>query len=284
MTEQQTSDRDRTEEGPQPQPEHDEPRLADPTPGDLSKRDFLAILVRAGKDSLKDRITNLSAALAYYAFLAIPSLMLVAVGVFSLVADEDAVTEINQRLEGVVPQEALTLLDDTLRRVTETQSNSGLALIIVGLGSGVLDADRFDADADVGAQHGLRPRGDAGIRQAASDCARDGLADAARVRSRVRPARARAAPLGLDRFGGRARVVRGLAVVDCPVAPADRRPSVRVRDDPLPGTERRPSPLALRDVRDGDQRRRLAGRLRRVLRSTSASSPRTTRRGAHSQP
>ena len=51
---------------------------------------------------------------------------------FSLVADEDAVTEINQRLEGVVLQEALTLLDDTLRRVTETQSNSGLALIIVG--------------------------------------------------------------------------------------------------------------------------------------------------------
>lgn len=132
MTEQQTSGRDRTEEGPQPQPEHEETRLADPTPGDLSKRDFLAILVRAGKDSLKDRITNLSAALAYYAFLAIPSLMLVAVGVFSLVADEDAVTEINQRLEGVVPQEALTLLDDTLRRVTETQSNSGLALIIVG--------------------------------------------------------------------------------------------------------------------------------------------------------
>ena len=47
------------------------------------------------------------------------------VGVFSLVADEDAVTEIIQRLEGVVPQEALTLLDDSLRRVTETQSNWG---------------------------------------------------------------------------------------------------------------------------------------------------------------
>ncbi|MGH3064587.1 MAG: YihY/virulence factor BrkB family protein [Gaiellaceae bacterium] len=132
MTEQQTSGRDRTDEAPQPQPEHEEPRLAEPTPGDLSKRDYFAILVRAVKESLQDRITNLAAALAYYAFLAIPSLMLVAVGVFSLVADEDAVTEINQRLEGVVPQEALTLLDDTLRRVTETQSNSGLALIIVG--------------------------------------------------------------------------------------------------------------------------------------------------------
>ena len=116
MTEQQTSGRDRTDEAPQPQPEHEEPHLAEPTPGELSKRDFLAILVRAGKDSVKDRITNLSAALAYYAFLAIPSLMLVAVGVFSLVADEDAVTEINQRLEGVVPQEALTLLPDVDRK------------------------------------------------------------------------------------------------------------------------------------------------------------------------
>ena len=92
MTEQQTSDRDRTEEVLQPQPEHDEPRLADPTPADLSKRDYLAILVRAGKEALKDHITNLAAALAYYAFLAIPALMLVAVGIFGLFADEDAVT------------------------------------------------------------------------------------------------------------------------------------------------------------------------------------------------
>ena len=128
MSDQQTSD----PVGPQPQPEHEEPRLDDPTPGDLSKRDYFAILFRAVRESLQDRITNLSAALAYYAFLAIPSLMLVAVGVFSLVAGENAVTEIIQRLEGVVPQEALTLLDDTLRRVTETQSNSGLAMIVVG--------------------------------------------------------------------------------------------------------------------------------------------------------
>ena len=37
--------------------------------------------------------------------------MLVAVGIFGLVADEDAVTEIIQRLEGVAPQEALNLLE-----------------------------------------------------------------------------------------------------------------------------------------------------------------------------
>jgi membrane protein len=121
-----------SEEAPQPQPERDEPKLAEPTPLDLSKRDYGAIFVRAGKESLNDHITNLAAALAYYAFLAIPALLLVSVGVFGLFADEDAVTEIIQRLQGVIPQEAVDLVETSLRQVTETQANSGLAMIIVG--------------------------------------------------------------------------------------------------------------------------------------------------------
>jgi membrane protein len=132
MTEQQTSRRDGTQEPLEPQPEHDEPRLADPTPTDLSKHDYLAILVRAGKASLEDHVTNLAAALAYYAFLAIPALMLVAVGIFGLFAGDNAVTSIIQRLEGVAPPEALNLLQRSLERVTESQSSSGLAMIIVG--------------------------------------------------------------------------------------------------------------------------------------------------------
>ena len=123
---------DEAADGPQPQPEHDEPKLAEPTLRDLSKRDYLGIVVRAVKESINDNITNLAAALAYYAFLSIPALMLVAVGIFGLVGDEDAVTEIIDRLEGVAPQEALTLLRDSLERVTETQSNSGIAMIVVG--------------------------------------------------------------------------------------------------------------------------------------------------------
>ncbi|HEU6444322.1 MAG TPA: YihY/virulence factor BrkB family protein [Gaiellaceae bacterium] len=117
---------------PQPQPEREEPSLTEPTPGGLSKRDYVAILFRAGRESVRDHITNLAAALAYYAFLAIPSVLLVAVGVFSLVGDEDAVGEIIDRLGGVVPPEALTLLEETLERVIEAQSNSGIALIVVG--------------------------------------------------------------------------------------------------------------------------------------------------------
>jgi membrane protein len=121
-----------SEEAPQPQPEREEPRLAEPTPGQLSKRDYYAILVRAGKGAMDDRITNLAAALAYYAFLAVPSVLLIAVGVFSLVASPDAVSTIIERLEGVVPREALTLIDDTLTRVTESQAGSGIALTVLG--------------------------------------------------------------------------------------------------------------------------------------------------------
>jgi membrane protein len=115
-----------------PQPERGEPRLAEPGPIDLSWRDYGAVLVRAVKSSLRDRITNLAAALAYYAFLAIPSTLLVAVGVFSLIADEDAITTIIDKLEGVVPAEALTLLRESLQRVIESRSSAGIALIVVG--------------------------------------------------------------------------------------------------------------------------------------------------------
>jgi membrane protein len=116
----------------EPQPEHDEPTLADPTPRGLSKRDYLAILIRAGKESMNDHITNLAAALAYYSFLAIPSALLVAVGAFGLFGDEDAVSTIVDKLDGVVPQEALTLVQSSLDRVTESQSSSGIMLIVIG--------------------------------------------------------------------------------------------------------------------------------------------------------
>jgi membrane protein len=120
------------ENAPRPQPEHEEPRLADPAPSELSRRDYGAILVRAARESLHDHITNLAAALAYYAFLAIPSLLLIAVGVFSVFAGPDAIATIVEKLQGVVPAEAVTLVEDSLTRVTEQQASSGIALVVVG--------------------------------------------------------------------------------------------------------------------------------------------------------
>jgi membrane protein len=116
----------------EPLPEREEPKLADPGPTDLTKRDWFAILVRAGKKAIDDHVTNLAAAIAYYSFLAIPASLLILVGVFSLTAGDGAITTIMNKLEGIAPEEALTLIRDTLERVTQTASSSGIAMLVVG--------------------------------------------------------------------------------------------------------------------------------------------------------
>ncbi len=117
--------------GPQPQPEHDEPRRKDPGLTDLSARDHLAILRRAVKEAGADHITNLAAALAYYAFLAIPSALLVAVGVFSLVAGPDAISTVIDKLGAVMPAEATRLVRSSLTNMTHQQA-TGATIIGVG--------------------------------------------------------------------------------------------------------------------------------------------------------
>jgi membrane protein len=114
-----------------PQPERREPELRDPGLRDLSGRDWKAIVVRAGKQAKEDNLTDIAAALAYYAFLAIPAVLLVAVGVFTLTAGTDTIESMMTRLEGVVPEEVITLLRDSLTRAIENQSG-GLILIVLG--------------------------------------------------------------------------------------------------------------------------------------------------------
>jgi membrane protein len=120
-----------TRDAPAPQPERHERRLADPGLTDLSFRDYKAILVRAAKQALAHDITDLAAALAYYSFLAIPAVLLVAVGLFSLFASGDAITTLIDKLGAVVPSQATQLLDESLRRMNENK-NGSLAMAIVG--------------------------------------------------------------------------------------------------------------------------------------------------------
>jgi membrane protein len=116
---------------PEPQPERTEPSLADPGLTDLSARDWRAIFTRAGKEAVADGITDVAASLAYYAFLAIPAVLLVTLGVFANVAGQDTVDSLLGRLEGVVPPEAIRLIDESLTRTLENQSG-GIALIVIG--------------------------------------------------------------------------------------------------------------------------------------------------------
>jgi membrane protein len=119
------------DEAPAPQPEHGEPLLEEPGPTDLSRRDYVAIVRRSVKEAGADHITNLAAALSYYAFLAIPAALLVAVGVFGLVAGPGAVSTVIDKLGGVVPAQASSLLDDSLTQMTRSKG-TGLTVLVLG--------------------------------------------------------------------------------------------------------------------------------------------------------
>jgi membrane protein len=117
---------------PTPQPERGEPRVAEPSIGDLSVRDYLAITIRAVKSGLSDNVTNLAAAVAYNAFLAIPSVLLVALGGFSLLAGPSAVHSITSHLSSVMPKAAVSLIGPSLTRTTQAHSG-GIIMVVVGV-------------------------------------------------------------------------------------------------------------------------------------------------------
>ena len=121
------------DEAPEPQPELAERQLGDPEPTDLSKRDYFAIVKRAAKESLNDHITNLAAALAYYAFLAIPSVLLIAVGLFALLAGPDTVTSLVEQLGKVMPASAVDLVEESLTTMTQKQAQGAVLIGIGGL-------------------------------------------------------------------------------------------------------------------------------------------------------
>jgi membrane protein len=116
---------------PTPQPERDEPRLRDPGLGDLSFRDWRAIVVRAFKEFLEDNGTMLASALAYSTFFAIPAVLLLAVGLFTLVAGPQTISTLMTHFSQVMPAQASSLLGGSLQRL-EQHPSTGLVMVIVG--------------------------------------------------------------------------------------------------------------------------------------------------------
>jgi membrane protein len=90
------------------------------------------VLRSAVSDAREDSVPMLAQALAYALFLAIPATALVVLGVFSLVADPAAIARLTGRAEGVMPAEATTLLEDSLRRSSES-TGGGIVMTVLGL-------------------------------------------------------------------------------------------------------------------------------------------------------
>jgi membrane protein len=116
---------------PMPQPERGEPRLRDPGLLDLSFRDWRAIFVRAFKEFLEDNGTMLASALAYSTFFAIPSVLLVVVGVFTLLIGPQTISTLMAHFSHVMPGQATSLLGGSLHNLDQ-HPTTGLTMTIVG--------------------------------------------------------------------------------------------------------------------------------------------------------
>jgi membrane protein len=90
------------------------------------------VLVRAGKDAIEDEVPMMASAIAFSTFLALPATLLLALGLFTLFSEPTLVNELMERFGTVVPEEAVTLVSDSLLQLQQ-QRSSGLAITIVGL-------------------------------------------------------------------------------------------------------------------------------------------------------
>ena len=115
-----------------PQPEHEEPKLDHVGVRDLSRKDWIAVFKRAGKETLDDNIPMIASALAYSSFFAIPSVLLVVTGLFTLIAGPDTIANLMQHFANVMPAQATSLLNDSLQRIDQRPGTS-IVITIVGL-------------------------------------------------------------------------------------------------------------------------------------------------------
>jgi membrane protein len=90
------------------------------------------VVRHAVREAGEHRLAMTAQALAFSLFLAIPSALLVLLGVFSLVADPDDVRRLVERLDSVMPEEASDLVGQSLDR-SVASTRSGITLTVVGL-------------------------------------------------------------------------------------------------------------------------------------------------------
>ena len=106
-------------------------RQKDPKPRDVGFADWKAIFIRAAKGFMDDNATMLASALAYSSFFAIPSVLLVTVGVFTLVAGPDTITSLMAHFSTVMPGQATELLGSSLKNL-DAHPASSVVMTVVG--------------------------------------------------------------------------------------------------------------------------------------------------------
>ncbi len=87
--------------------------------------------MRAAKETVADEVPMMASAVAFSTFLALPATLLVALGLFTLFSEPSLVNDLMERFGTVVPEEAVTLMSDSLLQLQENRS-SGVLMTIFG--------------------------------------------------------------------------------------------------------------------------------------------------------
>ena len=115
----------------QPRTEPEQIAEQERAPARPARVGYTGILLRAARRSMRDHLPNLAQAVAFNTFLAVPSGLLVALGVFTQVSGPSDVSALISHLNGVVPTSVTQLLNSSLSR---TRSHGGGdVMIVVGL-------------------------------------------------------------------------------------------------------------------------------------------------------
>lgn len=97
----------------------------------LSLADWKGLLIRAAKAFMNNNATMLASALAYSSFFALPSVLLVTVGVFTLVAGPGTIQTLMTHFSTVMPAQATDLLSSSLKNL-DAHPASSVVMTAVG--------------------------------------------------------------------------------------------------------------------------------------------------------
>ena len=132
VTAQRNSETRRGRPVPDEAPLEEPSRPRDVQPSVFSRDEWLGVVKRAGKRTIDDNMPMIAQALAYSVFMAIPAVLLVALGVFTLFAGPQTITNLMHHFGSVMPQQATQLLGKSLTRLSSHHS-AGITMTILGL-------------------------------------------------------------------------------------------------------------------------------------------------------
>ena len=97
---------------------------------DFDLRDWWHTAIAAARSALDHHVPLLASALSYSNFFAIPSLLLVAVGFFTLTTSAGTIDSLMSALQGAVPAQALDLFSSSLKQIDSRAQNSASLIVV----------------------------------------------------------------------------------------------------------------------------------------------------------